>query len=253
VALSQDDDKRFTALFSDGQSVTARSVIVATGGFQSPIVPEESAGFSAEVRQLTTASYRSSQDLPDGTVLIVGDGASGRDIAVGLADTHETIIATGRKRRLLPERIFGIGIWRWLRGLGLLSAGTHSVIGRFMRKTDPFPNRQRHLDDLRTKGIDIMPRFLRAEGRTAHFQDGSSRQVDAVIWSLGYRDDLGWLKLRGALYEAGAPLHSEGRSPVPGLWYVGRPWQRNRASGLIVGAGDDAALIVQQILAEMDN
>jgi putative flavoprotein involved in K+ transport len=74
-----------------------------------------------------------------------------------------------------------------------------------------------------------------------------------VIWSLGYRDDLGWLKLRGALDEAGAPLHSEGRSPVPGLWYVGRPWQRNRASGLIVGAGDDAALIVQQILAEMDN
>ncbi|CUX03162.1 exported hypothetical protein [Agrobacterium genomosp. 2 str. CFBP 5494] len=36
-------------------------------------------------------------------------------------------------------------------------------------------------------------------------------------------------------------------SPVDGLYYVGRPWQRNRASGLIAGVADDAAFIVEHI------
>jgi len=29
---------------------------------------------------------------------------------------------------------------------------------------------------------------------------------------------------------------------MAGLYYVGRPWQRNRASGLVLGVNDDAGL-----------
>jgi putative flavoprotein involved in K+ transport len=45
-------------------------------------------------------------------------------------------------------------------------------------------------------------------------------------------------------------MQTEGLSPVAGLYFVGRPWQRNRASALIMGAGEDAATIVERMAVE---
>jgi cation diffusion facilitator CzcD-associated flavoprotein CzcO len=39
--------------------------------------------------------------------LVVGDGATGRQIAVELAATREVLLATGRPRRVSPQRILG--------------------------------------------------------------------------------------------------------------------------------------------------
>ena len=74
--------------------------------------------------------------------------------------------------------------------------------------------------------------------------------VAAVIWAVGYVDDSSWLAVPDATAADGSFLHAEGVSPVHGLFFVGRPWQRNRASALIMGVGDDARLIVQRIAAE---
>ena len=72
-------------------------------------------------------------------------------------------------------------------------------------------------------------------------------EIAAVIWAIGYRDDFDWLRVDGAKDAGGAIVQTQGVSPVPGLFYVGRPWQRNRASALVMGAGDDAEAIVQRI------
>jgi putative flavoprotein involved in K+ transport len=70
-----------------------------------------------------------------------------------------------------------------------------------------------------------------------------------VVWATGYRDDTAWVGIPGAVARDGSFAHREGVSPVPGLFFVGRPWQRNRASALVMGAGDDAGRIVQAIAA----
>ena len=38
-----------------------------------------------------------------------------------------------------------------------------------------------------------------------------------------------------------------GVSPVPGLFFVGVPWQRTRASSIIDGGGPDATFIAERI------
>lgn len=78
---------------------------------------------------------------------------------------------------------------------------------------------------------------LRAEG------------ITSVIWSTGFAGDFAYLKVPGALDEQGHPLHSEGTSPIPGLFYVGLPWLRTRGSGLICGADADAAAITEHCVA----
>jgi putative flavoprotein involved in K+ transport len=76
--------------------------------------------------------------------------------------------------------------------------------------------------------------------------DLTDRGIRTVIFTTGFSADLSWLHLP-ALDDRGAPLHEEGRSPVEGLWFLGRTWLRTRKSGIIWGAGDDSAHVVGEI------
>lgn len=252
VTLTRDSSGLFTALLSTGESVRASQIIVATGGFQQPLVPALATGFGPEVLQLTPENFGDGASVPAGTVLVVGDGASGRDLAVLARKGHEVLLATGKPRKMLPERIFGKSIWWWLRRLGLLSVSGSSRIGRLMQRKDPFPDRDRSLKSLAARGIVMMPRLLEAKGGEAIFEGGQSHKIAAVVWAVGYRDQTDWLQVRHALDDQGRFLQEEGVSPVSGLYFLGRPWQRNRASALVMGVGDDARQIVKAITATRD-
>ncbi len=242
-------DQGFEALLENGRKIPASHGIIATGGFQSPIVPPLANGFETEVLQLTAVSYRGPDQIPPGNVLVVGDGASGRDIAVELAGSRTVWLATGKPRKLFPERILGRSMWWWLRSLGMMKVSATSAIGRLMRRADPFPDRDRNLQSLRREGVRVVPRLAQANGRTAIFSDDRKAEVAAVIWTVGYRDETAWIEIPGALDPYGRFLREDGVSPVEGLYFVGRPWQRNRASALVMGAGDDAAVVVDALKA----
>jgi putative flavoprotein involved in K+ transport len=108
----------FCAGTDAGEIIDARAVVLATGAFQRPAIPAISRQLSPEVLQLTPESYKRPGQLPSGRVLVVGDGATGRQIAVELAATHEVLLATGRPRRVSPERILGRSIFWWMDKLG---------------------------------------------------------------------------------------------------------------------------------------
>lgn len=71
-----------------------------------------------------------------------------------------------------------------------------------------------------------------------------------MIWAIGYRDDTSWIDIPG-IVDAKGFVHSAGASPIPRLFFIGRPWQRNRASALVMGVGEDAALIADAIAKHM--
>lgn len=247
--LSSSSAGRFDADLDSGERLQPTSVIIATGGFQSAVWPRPPL-IDPDLQQLTAAIYREPSQIIPGRVVIVGDGASGRDIAAELAATHKVSLATGKPRKLFPEFILGKNVWWWLSSLGLLSAKTESWIGKRMRVADPFPDRNRSLQSLQARGVEISPRLVSINGRTAQFEDGKAIEIDSVIWAIGYRDDVTWLQVPGTTSERGQFLHKEGVSPIPGIYFVGRPWQRNRASALISGAGPDAQEIVKSVLRQ---
>ena len=104
-----------------------------------------------------------------------------------------------------------------------------------------------HRRSHRRLGVILKPRLAAIHDRGASFADGSSENIRSIVWATGYADELPWIEVEGAVDARAVPIHSNGISPVAGLYYVGRPWQRNRASGLIAGAADDAAFIVEHI------
>jgi cation diffusion facilitator CzcD-associated flavoprotein CzcO len=151
-------------------------------------------------------------------VLVVGGGNSGFQIAAGLAvdpATGPVTLAVGTRNAGVPQRILGRDLSWWQTRTGLITAPASSRRGRWMRRGDGtvIGHTRR---SLRRHGVSFRARLLHADGRTAVFADGTSAEVDAVVWATGFRQDHSWVDILDAL--AGGRLrHHDGLTPVEGL------------------------------------
>lgn len=247
----EQDNGGFRATTTAGSALTARAVVLATGAFQVPALPALSKDFAPEVLQLTTDAYRNPSQLPTGTVLVVGDGATGRQIARELAATRPVVLATGRKRRVSRERMLGKSIFWWMDRLGILRASRESAIGGFLMRTDPFPGQDLQLPRLREAGVQVVDRLASVDGNRVTFANGDSANVAAVVWATGYRDQTDWVAIPGVADARGAFAQHRGVSWIANLYFIGRSWQWTRGSALLTGVGDDAAYITQHLMRDL--
>lgn len=72
------------ALQTSAGEFTADQVIVASGGYHTPIIPRLAERLPSGVLQIHSEQYRNPQALPAGNVLVVGSGQSGAQIAEDL-------------------------------------------------------------------------------------------------------------------------------------------------------------------------
>src|SRR3954449_13425633 len=76
LAVRRCDGGGFLVELAD-RTYEADQVVVATGPFQVPFTPPIAAGLDPDVTQLHSARYRFADELPTGTVLVVGGGNTG--------------------------------------------------------------------------------------------------------------------------------------------------------------------------------
>jgi putative flavoprotein involved in K+ transport len=243
--LSREDD-RFV-LEVDGRTVIADQVVVATGPFQTPFVPKLAEKLDPQVRQVHSTGYRQPSDVPEGTVLVVGGGNTGFQIAKELSATHKVVLSVGSKQKPLPQRIAGRDLFWWLTKTRILSTTVESRLGSKLQYRDTLiGSSPRELK--RRYGVELKPRATDASGRTVRFADGSELEVDAVIWATGYRPDFSWIDLP-IFDENGRLRHRRGVTDIPGLYFLGLTWQWTRGSALIGWVKDDAEFIAERIAA----
>jgi putative flavoprotein involved in K+ transport len=237
-------DHSFVLELEDGSPIEADQIVVATGPFQVPRIPAFAADLAPEIFQTHSTGYRNPTDLPAGRVLIVGGGNTGFQIAQELSVTHEVHLATGSRQTPLPQRFLGRDLFWWLEKTRVLHKTVDSRLGRRMRDRDTLigssPRSARHA------GVHMKPRAVGVSGRTVSFADESTLDVDAVIWATGYRFDHSWIELPVA-DEDGTLRHRRGVTDVPGLYFLGLPWQHTRGSALLGWVKDDAEFIADEI------
>jgi len=229
----------------DGRTVIADQVVVATGPFQTPFVPEIADKLDPEVWHVHSTSYRQPRDVPEGTVLVVGGGNTGFQIAKELSATHKVLLSVGSKQKPLPQRIVGRDLFWWLTKTRLLSTTVESRLGSKLRYRDTLIGSSPR--ELKGKyGVEVKARATDAKGRTIRFGDGGSVEVDALIWATGYRSDLSWIDL--PILDSNEGLrHRRGVTDVPGLYFLGLTWQWTRGSALIGWVKDDAAFLIKRL------
>jgi putative flavoprotein involved in K+ transport len=246
-------DGLFRATTTRDDSIAARAVVIATGAFQQPVIPPIADYLAPQVTQLTAETYRNPDDVPPGTVLVVGDGATGRQIARELSETRAVVLATGRSRRVSPDRVLGKSIFWWMDKLGVLRTSPQSRLGSKLAAADPFPGKHLALDRLRDLGITVVGRLERVAGHQVDFATGETHQIDAVVWATGYRDRTDWVQIPEAVDAQSRFVEKRGISPVPGLVYIGRSWQTSRGSALATGVGADAAMVTQHLVRTLES
>ncbi len=222
----------------------ADQVVVATGPFQVPFTPPIAADLGAQVVQLHSTQYRSPEDLPTGTVLVVGGGNTGYQISQELAPSREVHLAIGARQTPLPQRIFGQDLFRYLQATGLMNKTVDSrLVQRLKDKETLIGSSPR---TARKLGIQMRPRATGARAATVTFADGSELAVDGVVWATGFRLDHSFVQLPVFDHEARV-RHQRGVTEVPGLYLLGLLWQHTRGSALLGWVKDDAQFIAQRI------
>ncbi len=230
------------------ERIRTRHVVVATGPFRGPYVPPAAAGLSPQIRQLHSASYRTPADVDRADVLVVGGGNSAAQLATELAGTRRVTVASPGPLWFLPQRIIGVDLYWWLSLTGVLNAPAEGRVSRYVRsRGDAIIGRD--LADLVACGrVRHVPhRVVGAQNDAFELEDGTRVTASAVLWCTGFRPDYSWLRIPGALSHDGVPVHSAGASPVPGLHWMGLPWQTRLNSSIIDGVDRDARATVARM------
>jgi putative flavoprotein involved in K+ transport len=242
--LDRGDDGRFRLAVGE-RTIISDQVVVATGPFQTPYVPKFAQMLTGDLFQTHAVGYRQPGDVSKGTVLVVGGGNTGFQIAKELSATHKVALSIGSQQKPLPQRVLGRDLFWWLTKTRLLNQTVESRLGRKLSTRDTLIGSSPR-EMTKRYGVELKPRLVDAEGRRLRFEGGSELEVDAVIWATGYRPDYSWIKLP-IFNEDGRLRHRRGVTEVPGLYLLGLTWQHTRGSGLIGFIKDDAEFIAEKI------
>ncbi len=291
--------------FSLGTStddLRADAVVIATGAYQRPLRPEVAATLPPELLQIDVEGYRSEEALPPGSVLVVGSGQSGCQIAEELHEAGRGVVLACGKAPWWPRRIAGRDLLWWAVETGFLDHSVESLpdgtarLAANILATGHGGGHDLHLRTLQAAGVTLTGRLLGAVDHEARFapdlaesvawgderygqfsdlvrgvaaergidvsdlaepvpfDDKGPDRVDlrgfgAVIFTSGFRPDYtSWLPWPGAFDELGFPIHEDGESAAQrGIYFVGVHFLRKRKSSLLVGVGEDAAIVARRI------
>jgi dimethylaniline monooxygenase (N-oxide forming) len=220
------------------------AVVVANGHLSVPRRPTFPGTFTGE--ELHSHHYRTPEPFCGKTVVVVGMGNSGCDIAVDLARVAgQVYLSTRRSAWILPKYLMGLPTDRWsalftrtlrlptLVARNLVKALARIAVGPQERYGVPKPAHPIHREHA-TIGQELLPYvaydwirmrpdIAELDGREVRFADGSVTTADVVIYATGYDQSFTFLPedlVDGA--ERGGRLYRRIVHPdAPGLYFAG--------------------------------
>jgi cation diffusion facilitator CzcD-associated flavoprotein CzcO len=244
----------------DGEAFDA--VVVASGRFGQPIVPDLVGRERFRGPVLHSGDYRDPERFSGQSVVVAGAGSSGSDIAIDLAGIARTVHVAIRDMPTFVPRMYGgrpydhratrlarvlpatIRRRRVRRLLQAEYARRGLVLGRVSLKTTPGTD---FLDAIASQRAIVRPALTGLDERGALFADGTRADADAIVLATGYEPDFPFLP-------AGIPERIAGRlalyrlvfAPgVAGLAFVGQA----RVSGPVFPVAELQARWVAAFLA----
>jgi hypothetical protein len=195
----------WTVSLGDGRREEFDALLVASGHHWDPRMPSYPGTFTGEL--LHSHAYKTAEPFAGKRVLVIGGGNSACDIAVESARrSARTEISMRRGYWFVPKFLMGVptdvindrlmrkfpkGIRQQMGKLTVwLVQGRNSQYGLPEPAHGPFEAHPTINSELlyfiRHGRIHPRPDIARFEGRTVHFVDGSSSEVDVVIAATGY-------------------------------------------------------------------
>ncbi|MCG3646451.1 NAD(P)/FAD-dependent oxidoreductase [Pseudomonas sp. NC26] len=241
------NDKAFEVRAANGSTFTARAVVVASGAFSRPYTPDIPGLESFSGTRLHSSGYRTPEAFAGQRVVVVGAANSAVQIAYELASVAQVLLATREKIRFFPQRILGLDFHAWLKFTRLEHTRWLSD------QSTPVLDTGKYRKALDTGRLQRKAMFQQVLPEGVVWPDGTTHQVDALIFATGFRPNLEFLAQLPVGDQQGRVLQRNGvADQVPGLYFVGLPRQRNFASATLRGVGADAGYLMPRLLRHMD-
>lgn len=303
VSAVDADNTEFVLTLKDGK-LRAKRVVVASGAYQRAHRPVGAEQLPSALTQILAEEYHNPDALLPGGVLIVGSGQTGCQLAEELRNAGRTVFLACGRSPWLPRRIESHDTMWWAAESGFLDRTPDKLPSPAARLvanpqwSGHSGGRDLHLRTLLRDGVELVGRFIGAEGaklyfaddlsasadfgdarwadfravvdahcdrsglakpaydipaplriRTRHELDIQSEQITTLIWTSGYRPEYSWVRLP-VFDDMEFPIQVDGRTPVPGLYFVGVHWMRKFKSPILFGVGEDAEVVARSIIAE---
>ncbi len=203
-AEPEGDGERWLVTLGNGETRRYRGLFLCSGNTWDPNLPEYPGEFSGET--MHSVRYKSASQFTGKRVLVVGGGNSGCDIACDAAlHADEAFISLRRGYHFIPKYFFGIPsdlfasrvslprfIERPLFEL-LLKMAVGDLTHYGLPKPDhpvlashPIMNTQL-LHHLGHGDLAYRPDIERFAGKRVFFTDGTSEEVDLIVFATGYK------------------------------------------------------------------
>jgi putative flavoprotein involved in K+ transport len=166
---------------------SADQVIIASGGYHTPIIPRLAERLPADIVQIHSEQYRNPQALPEGAVLVVGSGQSGAQIAEDLhLAGRKVYLAVGDAPRCARLHR-GRDVVDWLADMGYYDIGvdTHPLREGVRDNTNHYVTgrdggRDIDLRRFAREGMQLFGRLNSLYGTTLHFTTDLASKLDAA-------------------------------------------------------------------------
>lgn len=233
----------------------ADHVIVAMSNYQRPMIPEFASQLDRDIVQMHSIDYRSPAQLREGSVLLVGAGNTGSELAMEFVRNKRHVWMSGRDTGEIPFRIEGFAGRHLLVDLVLkvlfyrvLTVDT--PLGRKVRPkviSSGGPLIRVKKRDLVRAGVERVPRVEGVRDGKPVLADGRVLDPPNVIWCTGFHPGFSWIK-RDIFEASGHPRHVRGVAEgEPGLYFLGLEFLYAMSSIMVQGVGRDARYIVDRI------
>jgi putative flavoprotein involved in K+ transport len=183
VSALEQDGSDFILTLPEGK-LSARSVVVATGGYQRAHRPPGADKLPRGVHQILAEDYRNPDDVPPGAVLVVGSGQTGCQLALELHRAGRPVFLACGRAPWTPRRFEGRDFVAWSSESGWLdrpAAALPSPAARLVANVQASGNhggRDLNYRTLHGEGVELLGRYAGAEGSVLHFADDLATSVD---------------------------------------------------------------------------
>ena len=247
--LSKEGDRYLVE--SCGRRFEADNVVIATGFYGVPSIPEFAPELDPRIVQMHSSEYRGPSQLQPGGVLLVGAGNSGADIGMELSATH-SVWLSGRDKGQVPLRIESRKARVVLPVLWFVASRILTVRTPIGRRVKPHvlaggaPLIRVKSQDLATAGVERVAKTVGVRDGLPMLEDGRVLDVANVIWCTGFRQDFSWIEVP-VFDEEGAPVHERGVCREGGLYFLGLDFLYAFISENVGGVGRDAKHIAASL------
>jgi putative flavoprotein involved in K+ transport len=239
-------------------AIEAENVVIGMSDYQQPRIPSFAKDLDPSIVQLHSTEYRNPAQLASGSVLVVGAGNSGAEIAIEAARNGHRTSLSGRHPGHVPFRLESV-LGRYVLAPFVLRFVFHRVLTLntpFGRKAHPTgapqgtPLIRTRPHEIIAGGVERVAKTVGVEKGRPVLEDKRALDVTTVVWCTGFNTGFSsWIDLP-VFGPDGAPVHKRGvATNEPGIYFTGLHFLFAMSSTMIHGAARDAEYVANAVVA----